>query len=71
MQKPYFDNKHYRHNSHWAPGELQPSGYFKGQADLYTDILECYYSYGHNASPKVMFKDPKNTGNYALKYHDI
>ena len=57
MQNPSFDKRHYRPNCQTAQGDLQPSGYFKGQADLYTgNVLGCYYSYWHNALPKIMFK---------------
>ena len=62
MQNPYFDQRHYRPNPQWAPEDLQPSGYFKGQADLHTgNVLGCYYSHWYNTPPKVIFQDPQNT----------
>ena len=57
-QNPNFDKRHCRPNFQRALGDFQPLGYFKEQADLYTeDALGCYYYYRKNGSPKLMFKD--------------
>ena len=31
---------------------------------------DCYYSCGHNTSPRAMCKDPQNMDHYDLKYYD-
>ena len=44
-----------------VPEDLQPSGYFKDQANFLTGNIFSYYSsHWYNVPPKVTFQDPQN-----------
>ena len=60
-QNSYFDQRHYKPSHQRILEGLQPSDYFKGQANPYTGkVLGYYYSHWNNAPPRVTLQDPQN-----------
>ena len=61
-QDSYFDQRHYKPIHQRELEDLEPSGYFKGQADLHTgNVLDCYHSHWYNGPPKIALQEPQNT----------